>query len=90
MKIDDNARYIDINRYYQCIIDGKEELCKIVRHVIMDVNTSELVFCYRVDCYYYGHELYVGSLAECREWLLMRLTMAALHQIRREASHYGR
>ena len=85
---DDNSRYIDINRYYHCIINGREELCKITRHCIEDQTTGVKVFCYRVDCFYYGKELFTGTLSECRKWLLFRVTLSTLHQIRREKSHY--
>lgn len=88
--IEENSKYIDIDRYYQCIVDGKEELLKITRHKITDQATGENVFCYRVDCYYMGKELFVGSLSECREWLLFRATMATIHMIRKERSHYVR
>lgn len=56
---------IEINRCYVCLIGQNEELCKITRH--------HLTPDWKVVCYYSGKDLYVGSLAECRDWLHDRL-----------------
>lgn len=69
------ARDIDINRWYVCLIGSDEELLKIRRKVIPDSNTGVSVFCYAVVCYYSGKELYAGGLKDCRIWLRDRLQL---------------
>lgn len=58
---------IEINRWYVCLIGKNEELCKICHmHLTSD---------WKVVCYYSGKDLFAGSLAECRRWLLERIKL---------------
>ena len=66
---------IELNRWYVCLINSSEELCKVTRCIIQDPNTGVYVGCYKVVCYYTGKDLYVGKMNECREWLLHRLQL---------------
>lgn len=67
------VKKIDINRYYNCLIGDSYELCKIRFWSATDVKTGVRVFNYAVSCYYTGKDLFVGTLAECREWLAERI-----------------
>lgn len=61
---------IDINRYYLCRVKDSDELCKIVR-CLPDVNSAGTrVYYYKTVCYYTGHDLYIGTLSQCRQWML--------------------
>lgn len=68
MKVKD----IELNRYYLCRIQGsnQHELCKIVR-CLPDINTNGTrVYWYKTVCYYTGKDLYIGTLAQCRQWMM--------------------
>lgn len=67
------SKNIEINRFYNCLIGDSYELCKIHRWFTDDVKTGVRVFNYAVSCYYTGKDLFVGTLAECREWLAERI-----------------
>ena len=62
------VREIELNRWYVCLIDKSEELCKVVRTLYTD-NSGVTVICYKVVCYYTCKDLFYGKLNECRQWL---------------------
>lgn len=64
---------IEINRYYNCLIGDSYELCKVRFWSVNDDKTGVRVFNYAVTCYYTCKDLFVGTLAECREYLAERI-----------------
>lgn len=60
---------VDIDRWYGCYYIESNELCKVVRATIDVQETGTKVFAYKVVCYYTGKDVYIGSLADCKQWI---------------------
>ena len=69
------AREIEVNRWYNTLINQNIELCKIVRAYNIGGYNGVSVYDWKVTSYYNGKELFAGSLGECRKWLVQRIIL---------------
>ena len=64
---------IEVDQWYNCQYPDRPNLCKVTKCYIDDVRTGVRVRAYKVVCYYDGYEIMVGTMHECKEWILERI-----------------
>lgn len=69
------ASEIEVNRWYNTLINQTIELCKIRRAFNIGGYDGLAQHDWIVISYYHGKELYAGSLGDCRKWLLERIIL---------------
>lgn len=69
----DVAMKIAVDQWYNCQYPDQPNLCKVTRRFIDVPDRGQRVLAYAVVCYYTCEDVYIGSMAECKQWIEIHL-----------------
>ena len=64
---------IKINEWYNVQYPDKPNLCRVQSCYIHDNKTGANVRNYKVVCFYLCNDVFIGSLHDCKDWILTHL-----------------